>query len=72
MNCPQLHSQSIVADVLHCWRQTIPVFLRHHMACVGCPMAGFESLEGAAAVYGLELEHFLDELQQIIESTNKE
>jgi hybrid cluster-associated redox disulfide protein len=69
MNCARLHSQFIVADVLHCWRETIPVFLRHRMACIGCPMAGFETLEGAAAVYGLELEPFLDELQQIIQNT---
>jgi hybrid cluster-associated redox disulfide protein len=67
-----MHSQSIVADVLHCWRETIPVFLRHQMACIGCPMARFETLEGAAAVYELELEPFLEELQQIIRSTNEE
>ena len=30
------------------------VFLAHGMACVGCPMARFETIEEAARSYGLE------------------
>lgn len=66
LNCTRLHAKLIVADVLNCWQEAIPVFLRHRMACIGCPMSSFETLEGAAGVYGLNPADFLDELQAAI------
>lgn len=56
-----------VAETLERWPQTIPVFIHHGMACVGCTMAPFETLADVARIYGLELPWFLSELQQIIQ-----
>lgn len=56
-----------VAEVLDRWPQTIPVFLRHRMACVGCAMAPFETLADVAAIYGLQLSRFRSELQRTIQ-----
>lgn len=56
-----------VAEVMDGWPQTIPVFLRHRMACVGCVMAPFETLADVAAIYGLQPSRLLDELQQTIQ-----
>lgn len=55
-----------VADFLEQWPQAIPVFLRHHMACVGCSMSAFETLGGAAKIYNLQADDFLSELAQSI------
>ena len=55
-----------VAELLEHWPQAIPVFLRHRMACVGCSMAAFETLGGAAKIYNLPAEDFLSELLQSI------
>jgi hybrid cluster-associated redox disulfide protein len=55
--------QMSVADLLRDWPQTIPVFLKHGMACVGCSMASFETLGGAAQVYGLPPDAFARELR---------
>jgi hybrid cluster-associated redox disulfide protein len=55
-----------VAELLTCWPQTIPVFLRHRMACVGCSLARFESLAAATSAYGLPLDGFLIELRTSI------
>ena len=52
-----------VKELLDRSPETIPVFLRHHMACVGCYMSGFDTLADAAANYCLDLESFLAELQ---------
>ena len=57
-----------VAEVLGRWPQTIPVFLRHRMACVGCVMAPFETVAEVAFVYRLNLSSFLEELQERIQS----
>ena len=69
MEQPKLEADLIVADVLAHWPQTIPIFLRHRMACVGCPIAPFETLAEVAAIYDLDLNCFLNELEQIIDQT---
>ena len=56
-------STMIVADVLKRWPQTVPVFQKYRMGCVGCAMAPFETLAEAAAIYQLSLPHFLEDLQ---------
>jgi hybrid cluster-associated redox disulfide protein len=67
-DCGQVRPDLAVGDLFTCWHETLPVFLRHRMACIGCPMALFETLEGAARVYGLDLPTFLQELQLVISS----
>jgi hybrid cluster-associated redox disulfide protein len=69
MEQPQLAAHLIVADVLARWPQTIPVFMRHRMACVGCSIAPFETLAEVAAIYELDLNCFLNELKQTIDQT---
>ncbi|GBD29067.1 hypothetical protein HRbin32_00151 [bacterium HR32] len=44
--------------------QAVRVFLRRRMACPGCAMAAFETLEEVARIYRLPLETFLQELAQ--------
>jgi len=49
-----------------CWLGAHPgtagVFLGRRMACVGCPLAAFETLADAAREYRLPLADFLAEL----------
>jgi hybrid cluster-associated redox disulfide protein len=66
---PPIEAGQIVADVLTRWPQTIPVFTAHQMACVGCPIAPFETLAEVAAIYHLNLRNFLDELNCVIEES---
>ena len=60
----ELHfcSTLTVAKLLATSREVIPVFIRHRMACVGCPLAAFEQLESAALHYGLEPDAFIAEV----------
>lgn len=62
----QLEAGLTVAQLLTRWPQTIAVFTRHHMACVGCPIAAFETVAEVAAIYHLDLPCFVAELQQAI------
>lgn len=59
----------MVAEVMTRWPETIPVFIQHRMACVGCAIAPFETVAEVAAIYHLELNCFLDELQQAIHNS---
>lgn len=72
MEQPQLESGLTVAEVLARWPQTIPVFLRHRMACVGCAITPFETLAEVTKIYKLDLDCFLSELEQIIDQTEEE
>jgi len=65
---PFIHPDMLVSELLSEWPQTIPVFLRHKMACVGCSMSGFETLSSAAQVYGISPDIFLDELNRVIDN----
>ncbi len=66
MEQPKLEANLIVADVLARWPQTISIFMRHRMACVGCAMAPFETLAEVAAIYNIDLNCFLTELEQVV------
>lgn len=63
---PLLEPDLPVTVILACWPQTITVFLRRRMACVGCAMAPFETLADVAAIYDLDLDGFLAELEACI------
>ena len=67
MEHAQLTADLTVTEVMDRWPQTIPVFFRYRMACVGCPIASFETLAEVAAIYGLDLDCFVSKLQQTIQ-----
>jgi hybrid cluster-associated redox disulfide protein len=45
------------------WPQTVEVFLEWKMYCVGCPIAGFHTLEDACHAHGIERDVFLASLR---------
>lgn len=57
---------AIVEEVLERWPETAPVFMRLKMACVGCDIAGFETLAEAAAAYGIAVERLLGDLYSAV------
>lgn len=57
---------SSVESLFERWPKTVQLFIRHQMACPGCYMAEFESLEGALQIYQVRQTSFLDDLQRII------
>jgi hybrid cluster-associated redox disulfide protein len=59
----------IITTVLERWPQTAEVFHTHGMACVGCAVAPFFTINDAALVYGLEPAAFVGELLATIRAT---
>jgi hybrid cluster-associated redox disulfide protein len=55
-----------VGRMMEIWPQTIEVFLRHLMLCIGCPVRRFYTVAEACQVYRLSLTAFLDEVQTAI------
>lgn len=68
MEYPLLRGDLTVAEVLARWPETVQIFFRHRMACVGCTMAPFDTIADVAVIYRLPLNCFLSELQQAIQT----
>ena len=50
-------------ELLARWPTARVPLARHGMACVGCPMARFETLGEAAAAYGLDPRELLSQVR---------
>ena len=55
-----------VEYILRQWPETIPVFLKYRLSCVGCDLSEFEKLSDTARVYHVSIEHFLEDLHTAI------
>ena len=62
----------LISDVLEQWPATADVFHTNAMACVGCAVAPFYTIQDAATVYGLSPEKFIADLLQAIEFNGKQ
>lgn len=52
-----------VAEVLRRWPQTARVFIHRRMACVGCPIARFETVADVAEAYHIPRTELVDALR---------
>jgi len=59
-------AEMIISDVLERWPETAVVFQKYNMACVGCVVAPFYSIEAAISIYHLSREQFLQDLAQVV------
>ncbi len=66
MDTQDLTLYTDIAVLLARWPQTIPVFLKRHMACVGCHMSAFETVADAAQIYGFHPDGLLAELRAAV------
>jgi hybrid cluster-associated redox disulfide protein len=62
----QITPSQNVAELLAHWPEVIPLFLSRRMNCVGCTMARFETLSEVTAIYALDIQLFLADIQQTI------
>ncbi|MGA9410313.1 MAG: DUF1858 domain-containing protein [Roseobacter sp.] len=63
MPCPKLTDPDLaLEDLMAEWPQTISVFLRHRMLCVGCMVSPFHTVTDACREYHLNEEAFYGEL----------
>ncbi|WP_415157209.1 DUF1858 domain-containing protein [Maritalea sp.] len=49
-------------EIMQRWPNSIAVFLKHKMICVGCPISGFHTIKDACREYQLDQNTFLVEL----------
>jgi hybrid cluster-associated redox disulfide protein len=68
MNRHTLDDPDLPLDTLmSIWPDTIAVFLRHRMLCVGCMVNPFHTVNDACVEYGLDEQVFRAELHHAVE-----
>lgn len=53
-------------DMMRIWPQTIRVILDHHMLCVGCPIARFQTVSDACKEHCVDKDRFLEDIRRVI------
>jgi hybrid cluster-associated redox disulfide protein len=56
-----------VYNIMRRWPPTVQVFLDHHLGCVGCSMASFDTLADVLRTYNLPEASFTDALEASIQ-----
>lgn len=56
----------LVQEVVVCYPQTVPVFVRHRLPCAGCVISPFHTLADSAREFAIELEPLLDDLNRAV------
>lgn len=56
-----------LSQMMTIWPETVAVFMRHKMICVGCLINPFHTYVDACAEYGLDEAAFLAELKAAVE-----
>ncbi|KXB38759.1 DUF1858 domain-containing protein [Amygdalobacter nucleatus] len=60
----KITADMIVSDIMNMDPGVIPIFMEHGLYCMGCFMSGDESLEEAAQVDMVDLDHLILSLNQ--------
>lgn len=53
-------------EIVQQYPQTIEVFQRYGLGCIGCAAARFENLEAGAKVHGIDPEKMVEDLNAVI------
>ena len=56
-----------IAEIVQQHPQTVKVFFKHGLMCVGCAAARFENLEQGALAHGIDIEAMLKDLNAVVE-----
>lgn len=55
-----------IGEVVMRYPQTIEVFLRHGLMCIGCAVARFENIEQGARAHGINVDLLMNDLNETV------
>ena len=61
-----ISAETILDDLMRTYTATIPIFIRHKMLCIGCPVVRLHDVRQACWEHGIALDAFLDEVNLAI------
>ena len=55
-----------IGDVIKKYPNTIGIFLRHGLMCVGCAVARFENIREGAQAHGIDVDALIQDLNKAV------
>ncbi|HNS15389.1 MAG TPA: DUF1858 domain-containing protein [Syntrophorhabdaceae bacterium] len=56
-----------IEEIVKKYPETIPVFEKYGLGCVGCQAALFEDIQQGAEIHGIDIDKLLNSLNQALE-----
>ena len=56
-----------ILDIVNQFPQSVEVFMKYGLGCIGCAAARFENLEAGAKVHGVDPEQMVAEINELIQ-----
>ncbi len=63
----KVNENMTISDVLKMDPGVAPVFMKHGLACLGCPGAAMESIADAGQVHGIDVSKLVADLNEYLE-----
>lgn len=60
----KITKEMTIAEVVETYPQTVEVFMRYGLGCLGCAIARMENIEQGAAVHGVSIEALIEDLNK--------
>ena len=55
-----------IEDIVNKYPETIAIFERYGLGCVGCQAALFENIEQGAEIHGIDVSELIDDLNKAV------
>ena len=59
-----------IIDIVQQYPESLEVFAKYGLGCIGCAAARFENLEAGAKVHGVDTEVMVGEINDLIEKNS--
>ncbi len=56
-----------IIEIVQNYPESLPVFAKYGLGCIGCAAARFENLEAGAKVHGVDPEKMVAEINELID-----
>ena len=68
MSGEKITAEMNIKEVIEKYPETVSVFVKYNMGCVGCIAANFEKIKDIAGVHGIDVDSFLKDLNGVVRS----
>jgi hybrid cluster-associated redox disulfide protein len=68
MTCGKITEDMNIKEVIEKHPEVVPVFVKYNMGCIGCIAASFEKIKEIAAVHGIDVKKFVEELNEAMDN----
>ncbi|TRZ90948.1 MAG: DUF1858 domain-containing protein [Methanosarcinales archaeon] len=63
--------ENTIEEVVTKYPESVMVFMKHGLHCVGCHVSAFESVEEGAMAHGIDVDALVADLNKIAQSKKK-